>query len=192
MAQGDRNKIARRYANALLAAADEKSAFAPVEQDVKALLAAIQSSPDFQEFLANPVLSAKKQLDVIKAIIAKTKFHQLTQNFLQLLCTNKRLEVLADTLVNFENLVAERNHIKTAEVVSAYALTSAQQDTLKKTLSATLGGQVLLDVKVDPSLIGGLSVKVGSLLIDDTVKRKLERLYKTLNENTDSNLSKAS
>lgn len=192
MAQGDRNTIARRYANALLAAADENSAFAPVEQDVKALLASIQSSTDFQQFLANPVLSAKKQLDVIQAIIAKTKFHLLTQNFLQLLCTNKRLEVLFDTLVTFQALVAERNQIKTAEVVSAYALTSAQQDNLKKTLSASLGGQVLLDVKVDPSLIGGLSVKVGSLLIDDTVKRKLERLYKTLNENNDSNLSKAS
>lgn len=168
--------IADRYATALYELAEGSNALDQVASDLKNLKAMIRDSADMRRVLSSPVLSRADQGKAMAAIAAQAKFHALTGNFLGLAAKNRRLFALEEVANAFlARLSAARGEVA-ADVTSAVALTDAQLNSLTSTLKTVFGGNVAMDVKVDPSLLGGLVVKVGSKMVDSSLKTKLQHL----------------
>ncbi len=172
--------IATRYATALLDMAAEGKAGEPVERDMRALAAMLQGSVELQALVRNPLIDRNRQKNVVAALSQAAQFHQLTQNFLGVLAQNRRLAALPYVIKAFRTEAAKRRGEVEARVQTAYALSPAQTEQLRKELTQALGSQVALNVEVQKDLLGGMIVTVGSLMIDDSLKRKLERLKRTL------------
>jgi F-type H+-transporting ATPase subunit delta len=168
--------IAERYASALYDLADEAKALDQVATDLRALKAMIGSSADFVRLLRSPVLGRADQTKAVAALGAQAGFHDLTRKFLGTLASNRRLFALASVIEAFLAELARRRGETTADVTSAIALTPAQTAALEQSLRSVLGAKVSVDLKVDPSLIGGLVVRVGSRMIDTSLATKLRRL----------------
>jgi F-type H+-transporting ATPase subunit delta len=167
---------ALRYASALVDLAIDAQAVPTVEKDVAELRAMIADSSDLQYVLSSPLLGLEEQSKALAAIADAAKFSPLVKNFLLTLSANRRAgETDAILKTVQETLAASRGELQ-AKVESAVALSDAQKKDLETTLGKTLGRPVALDVKVNKDLIGGLTVTLGSLMIDDSVKSKLERL----------------
>lgn len=174
--------IAARYATALFELAKETSALAALEADTDALTAALSTSADFGTLISSPVISRDDQAAAMAAIAAKMGLSALTANTLQLMASKRRLFVLPYLLTSLSARIAAEKGEMTAEVVSATALTAAQAKTLAATLQARVGKTVKLKTTVDESLIGGLVVKLGSTMIDTSVKAKLAALQNAMKE----------
>ena len=174
--------IAERYASAVFDLAKENDSLAALETDVAALEGAISDSDDFRTLLTSPLYSRDQQEAAIKAIAQKMNLSTSTGNVLGLLASKRRLFVLPQlAAVLRERLAQERGEV-TAEVTTAKALTKAQMDKLSKTLKAQVGKAVTIQETVDESIIGGLIVKVGSKMIDTSIKSKLNALQNTMKE----------
>jgi F-type H+-transporting ATPase subunit delta len=172
--------IATRYAIALLDMAAEAKAMEPVERDMQELAAMMESSPELRTLVANPLIDRNRQKNVVAALAQTAKFNNLTRNFLGVLAQNRRLSVLPAVIRAFRTEAAKRRGEVEARVQTAYALTPAQTEQLRQELTKALGSHVALNVEVQKDLLGGMVVTVGSLMIDDSLKRKLERLKRTL------------
>lgn len=168
--------IAERYAAALFDLADSQGALDQVAGDLKTLNAMIRASADLGRLLDSPVLSRADQGKAIAALAQAAGFSTLTRNFLGLAAQNRRLFALPGMIGAYLARLAARRGEIAASVASAAALTPAQLDALTTTLKTTFGASVELDVKVDPSLLGGLVVKVGSRMVDSSLKTKLQHL----------------
>lgn len=168
--------IADRYATALFDLAESQNALDQVAGDLKSLKAMIRDSADLRRVLGSPVLSRAQQGKAIAAVAEAAKFSALTANFLGLAAKNRRLFVLEEVIAAYLGRLAARRGEVSAKVASAVPLTQAQLDTLTNTLKTTFGGDVAVDVAVDPSLLGGLVVKVGSRMVDSSLKTKLQHL----------------
>lgn len=174
--------IAERYASAVFDLAKENDSLAALETDVAALEGAISDSDDFRTLLTSPLYSRDQQEAAIKAIAQKMNLSTSTGNVLGLLASKRRLFVLPQlAAVLRERLAQERGEV-TAEVTTAKALTKTQMDKLSKTLKAQVGKAVTIQETVDESIIGGLIVKVGSKMIDTSIKSKLNALQNTMKE----------
>ena len=172
--------VSRRYASALLDTAEKAKKLNEVEKDIKALEAMIAGSADLQLLIKNPVISRKDKEQAVVALAKKAKFHQLTQNFLAVLVQNGRLNELSTCLrAVYQDLATRRGGVQ-AQVQTAYALTDKQTKALKKQLDEAMKTDVMLDVSVNKDLLGGMVVTVGSLMIDDSVSRKLDRLKRVM------------
>ena len=168
--------VAQRYSAALFELAEEKSALDAVAADLKSLKAMIVDSADLRGVLDNPVVSRAAAAAALTALAEQSGFNQLTGNFLGLLAANRRLTGLKGVIDAFlERLAAKRGEV-TAHVASAQALDAAQTEALSARLKTMTGRTVALDAAVDPSLIGGLVVRVGSRMIDSSLKTKLQQL----------------
>lgn len=178
--KSDSSSIAFRYALALIEMAQEEKALKSVEADMAKLEELLAGSREMLVLVRNPLLSQKQQLQSMALLAEEAKFHKLTAGFLGVLAQNRRLSYLGVVLVAFRREMSRRRGEVIANVECAYALTPAQAKALKTELGRALGRTVGLDVKVDRSLIGGLRVTVGSRMIDNTIRRKLERLRRTL------------
>ena len=130
----------------------------------------------FANLLINPILDQNTQQKIISAIAKKAKLKKLTAKFLGTLVANRRLNYLQKISTSFFKLVADHKGEVTAEITSAQKLTKTQADALKKKLKKSLGQDISFDVTVDETLLGGLRVKVGSRVIDSSLKTKLENL----------------
>lgn len=172
--------IATRYATALLEMAVDAKALDKVEKDLQELAAMLQASPDLQSLVRNPLIDRTQQQKAVAALASHAKFDILTTNFLGVLVSNRRLSALPAVMKSFRTEVARRRGEVEARVQTAYALTPAQTDALQKELTKALGSNVTLNVEVEKDLLGGMIVTVGSRMIDDSLKRKLERLKRTL------------
>lgn len=172
--------IATRYATALLEMAVEARALESVERDMRDLSAMLQGSPELQALVRNPLIDRARQKRVVDALAQSAKFDRLTQNFLGVLAHNRRLSALGAVIKAFRTEAARRRGEVEARVQTAFALTPAQTDNLQKELTKALGSHVTLNVEVEKDLLGGMIVTVGSRMIDDSLKRKLERLKRTL------------
>jgi F-type H+-transporting ATPase subunit delta len=168
--------IAERYASALYELADEAKALDQVAADLRALKAMIGASADFVRLIRSPVLGRADQSKAVTALAEKAGFHELTRKFLGTLASNRRLFALASVIEAFLAELARRRGETTADVTSAIALTPAQTAALEQALRSVVGAKVSVDLKVDPSLIGGLVVRVGSRMIDTSLATKLRRL----------------
>lgn len=170
------SKIARPYASALFDLASEAGALPAVEADLDTVSGLIESSDDFSRFLVSPAITNDVKSAALASIIEKAKPVELVANTLNLVARNGRLFALSAIIVEFKRLAAEARNEISAEVVSASALTDAQQAELAKVLQSKVGKSVSLHTRVDDSLIGGLIVKVGSQMIDTSLKTKLSAM----------------
>ena len=174
--------IAARYATAIFDLAKEEKALPAIETDIDALDAAMKDSDDFRALISSPVYSRDETQAAITAIAKKMKLSGNLSNLLGLMAENRRLFVLPQLITALRGLIAEEKGEVTAEVASAKELTKAQSDKLAKVLKAQVGKDVNINAVVDESLIGGLIVKVGSKMIDTSVKSKLANLQNSMKE----------
>ncbi|WP_375228888.1 F0F1 ATP synthase subunit delta [Roseobacter sp. S98] len=174
--------IATRYATAVFEIAKEGKAVKALESDIAALQGAMSDSADFDALIQSPVYTRDEQAGAIAAIAQKMGLSDTTANTLALMAQKRRLFVLPQLLSTLEDLIAADKGEVTAEVVSAKALTKTQSDKLAKTLKASTGKDVTLKASVDESLIGGLVVKVGSRMIDTSIRSKLNSLQNAMKE----------
>ena len=174
--------VAKRYASALLESAEETGVTADVERDLAAFEGLLDESADLVRLVKSPAFSAEEQLAALSALLDKAKIAGLAANFVKLAARNRRLFVLPDMIKAFRAQLAEKRGEATAEVVSAAALSDDQVAALKQALSASSGKSVNISAKVDPALIGGLVVKIGSRMIDTSLRTKLNSLKFAMKE----------
>jgi len=168
--------LSERYAKALFELADDRKALDEVAGDLRALRTLMGESADFRRLIRSPVLSRAEQAKAVAAIAEKAGFSQLTRNFLGVVARNRRLFVLPGVISGYLSVLAVRRGEVTAEVTAAKPLTPAQAEAVNEQLRKAVGSKVAVDLRVDPSLIGGLIVKVGSRMVDASIKSKLSRL----------------
>lgn len=168
--------LAARYAAALFELADEKKQLDQVAADLSSLKALVLDSADLRRLIHSPVLARGDQARAMQAVLEGAGASDLVRRFVGLVAQNRRLFVLADMIEAYLSQLAARRGEMTAEVVSARPLTDAQRDAVAEALRKSVGGKVAVDARVDPTLIGGLVVKVGSRLIDSSLRTKLQRL----------------
>jgi F-type H+-transporting ATPase subunit delta len=168
--------VAGRYANALFDLAVEDKSVAKTGEALTAFLAMIDGSDDLRRLMASPVFKAEQQSLSLEAIADKAKISGLALNFLKLMSANRRLAAVPDAIRGYQALVAKSKGETSAEVISAETLSPKHITDLKAALKAAVGSDVALTTKVDPSLLGGLIVKVGSRMMDNSLKTKLQNL----------------
>jgi F-type H+-transporting ATPase subunit delta len=168
--------LAERYAAALFELADDRRDLDAVAGDLRELRAMVAGSGDLERMVRSPVLSRAEQGKAIEAIAAQAGLSQLTHDFLAVVARNRRLFAVPAMIEAYLAKLAERRGEVTAEITAAQALSQVQQDALGDQLRRALGSRVAIDLKVDPSLLGGLVVKVGSRMIDGSLKGQLQRL----------------
>ena len=168
--------LADRYAAALFDLADERKALDAVAADLEALRGVLRESADLRRLIRSPVLSRAEQAKAMAALADRTEFQPITRNFLGLLAQNRRLFALPAMIDGFLKHLAARRGEVTAEVVAAQELSPAQREAVSEQLRKAVGQKVAVDIKVDPNLIGGLVVKVGSRMVDASLRSKLHRL----------------
>jgi F-type H+-transporting ATPase subunit delta len=173
---------AGRYAEALFDLALEGKALDRVEADLKALASAIGASADLRAMLKSPVYDADAKARAIAAIADRAGASPLTKNFLGVVAKNRRLFALDGVIAAFrERLAAHRGEVS-AEAISAAPLNVDQAKRLRGEIERVVGKAVNLTVKVDPELLGGMVVKVGSTMIDSSLKTKLNKLKSVMKE----------
>lgn len=165
--------IAGRYALAVFELALEEKSVDAVGCDFAALKTMLAQSPDLARLVRAPVFDREEQAKGMLALLAKMGAASLTRRFVQLLCAKRRLYLLPDAIRDFETLVARQKGEIDADVTSARPLSASQADDLKRVLKGKLGREPRLVTKVDPTLIGGLVVKIGSRMIDNSLRAKL-------------------
>ncbi len=168
--------LAERYAIALFELADARKELDEVAADLRGLTALIDESADLRRLIRSPVLQRNAQGQAIAALAERAEMGLLTRNFLGLLARNRRLFALPAMIRSFLATLARHRGEITAEVIAAEALTPAQSERLSEQLRKTAGQKVTIELRVDPSLLGGLVVKLGSRLVDASLKNKLQRL----------------
>ena len=174
--------IAARYAQALFDLAKEENGLKALEADADTLQAALAASPEFATMIASPVVAREDQANAMAAIAAKAGLSSLASNTLALMASKRRLFVLPQLVADLKARIAVEKGEVTAEVTSATTLTADQAAKLAETLKARVGKHVKLNTSVDESLIGGLIVKLGSVMIDTSVKAKLAALQNAMKE----------
>ncbi|MEL7216287.1 MAG: F0F1 ATP synthase subunit delta [Pseudomonadota bacterium] len=171
-----------RYATALFELATETNDVAAIEGDLTTLEAAFAESADLRDLVSSPIYSREDQGKAIGAVAAAMGLGKMVSNTLALMATKRRLFAVPGMIKGFKALAAEARGEITADVASATALTDAQRDALAAALKASVGSDVVLNTTVDESLIGGLVVKVGSQMIDTSVRAKLASLQNAMKE----------
>ena len=177
---GEAAVLARRYASALYDLAHEKKAVDVVDADLAALQEAIDSSPLFRIMATHPRLPAGDVQKVIKNLVSSVKLHELTGAFLMQVARGHRLAQLSLIIEAFKADLAFRRGEHTAVVTVARSLSKEQSDKLSSQLGKMMNGTVHLLVEEDSSLIGGMVIRIGTRLIDASVKGKLARLERQL------------
>ena len=168
--------VAARYALALFELADEQRKLDQVAGDLQSIIGLLQESVDLQRLIRNPVVSRAESGRVMAALIERIGTDELTRKFIGLVSANRRLFALPGIIKAYLAELAQRRGEVTAEVVAAHKLSDSQSKALETALQTALGGKVALSTAVDPSLIGGLVVKVGSRMVDSSLKTQLQKM----------------
>ncbi len=174
--------MAGRYATALFELAQEGNALDAVAKDLASIRELIDGSEDMKRLVRSPVFSADEQTNAINAILDKLSAHALTRKFVGLVAKNRRLFALRDMTRAFAAQLAKHRGEMTATVTSAHPLSDGQVNALKATLKQSFKLDVNLTSEVDADLLGGLVVKVGSRMIDTSLKTKLDNLQLAMKE----------
>lgn len=186
---GQSSVIFSRYANALIELAEEKKVLKDVEKDLGELSAMIDGSEDLKFLIESPLNDPKTQMDAIVAIASKAKFAEITQSFLGVVAQNGRLELLPGIIKAVNTAMDKRRGAITVDVQVAQDMSAKQQKALEDALSKAIGKDVAINARVEPSILGGIIVTVGSHMIDDSVRRKLERLKVSMGSSANENIS---
>ena len=174
--------IATRYAQAVFEIAKDDGGLAALESDTNALGAALIESPELAAMVASPVVAREDQANAMAAIATAMQLSPMMGNTIALMASKRRLFVLPQLVADLKARIAIEKGEVTADVVSATKLTAAQATKLAATLKAKFGKNVKLNTSVDESLIGGLIVKLGSTMIDTSVKARLAALQNAMKE----------
>ncbi len=173
--------ISSRYAVALFELAVQEKQLQSVETELLDISKLISESQDFSKFVFDQIISSDEKVSAIKQISKKIKSSKLVNNFLCVLATKRRFSLLPEVIVEFNKLVAKNKGEVTAKITVVKDMNNEQLEKLKELiLSATGMKTVKLDIKQDKSIIGGLVIRVGSVVIDNSVKSKLDRLQRKL------------
>ncbi|SMC10457.1 ATP synthase subunit delta [Roseovarius aestuarii] len=174
--------IAARYATAIFEISKEGKSLKKLEENISDLDAALADSADLRDLISSPVVSRADQGAAIAAIGKQMGLESVLQNGLGLMAEKRRLFVLPQLVAQLQAMIAEDKGEMTADVTSAKALTKAQSDKLAKTLKTRMGKSIKINATVDESLIGGLVVKVGSKMIDTSIRSRLNSLQNAMKE----------
>ncbi len=180
--------VAKRYAASLIDLAEKAKKIKEVEKDLVTLESMIEISDDFRAFIRSPLISSDEQGKIVAALAKKAGLQKLTANFLGVLVENRRLDALEGTLNAAANEISVRRGEVSASVQTASALTKKQTEDLQKAISKSVGADVLLAASVNPEILGGMVVTIGSYMIDDSVARKLGRLRSRMGRESNQNL----
>jgi F-type H+-transporting ATPase subunit delta len=168
--------VAGRYAAALFEIAKDEKELAQVEADVVAFQGLLDESADLRRLVRSPVISAEDQAKALGALLEKMEASPLTANFFKLIARNRRLFAVGGMLKNFRALAARERGEVNADVASAHPLSTEQMTALKDALRIQVGKDVRINTRVDPNLLGGLVVKIGSRMVDSSLRTKLNNL----------------
>lgn len=175
--------VAGRYASALFELASEQKQVAEVETALGQFETLVDGSDDLRRLVRSPVFSADDQVKAINAVLARAGIGGLAGNFLRLIAKNRRLFAVRDMIRGYRMLAARERGEVEAEVTSAFPLSQAQLDALRDQLRASVGGKpVTMSTRVDPGILGGLIVKMGSRMVDSSIRTKLVSLKTRLKE----------
>ena len=162
--------------------ANENSELEAVEKNVNELLTIYNTSKELKNFIKNPTQSQTVQLEILNRISIQMNISKITQNFLGVLITKRRIFFIKKILINFISLASKQRGELKASLVSSKNLTSEELESLSKGLSKTMGAPIAFDYEVDENLIGGLKMQIGSLMIDTSIKNKLKKYEQTMLE----------
>jgi F-type H+-transporting ATPase subunit delta len=168
--------VAGRYASALFELAKEQNQLDEVDGDLSKFKSMLDQSGDLRRLVESPAFAAEEQQRALGAVMDWAAVGATTGNFLKVVARNRRLFAAEDMIENFRALLARHRGEVAAEVTSAIALSDEQVAVLKDQLKSSYGKDVRLDAKVDPSLLGGIVVKIGSRMFDSSLKTKLANL----------------
>mgnify|MGYP001187199739 FL=1 len=168
--------LAGRYATALYELAEADKQLDTVAQDLSAISDMVADSDDLSRLIRSPVIARDDQIAAMDAILTEAGVSELTKRFIGVVAQNRRLFALTGMIKQFQGILARRRGELTAEVTTAQALTDAQRQAIEDGLKKAMGTKVAVDARVDEDLLGGLMVKVGSRMIDSTIKTKLQQL----------------
>jgi F-type H+-transporting ATPase subunit delta len=174
--------MAGRYATALFELALEAGAVDSALADLQRFDALLDESSDLARLVRSPVFTADVQSKALAAVIDKVEIQGLAAQFLQVVTSNRRLFAVRDIIKAYGALVARHKGEVTAHVTVAEPLSDAHRDEIRNTLNAVTGKDVRVDVTVDPSIIGGLVVKLGSRMVDSSLRTKLNALKHAMKE----------
>ncbi|WP_156851169.1 ATP synthase F1 subunit delta [Bartonella refiksaydamii] len=173
--------VDQRYAQALFDFVQEAGIVEKVEKAVASFLLVLDQNEDLKRFVQSPFFSVKEQVKVMRSVCERIKFvdegaGQIVGNFLRVIALNRRLCALSGILHAFQRCVALSRREISAQIVSARPLSSHQEQELRVALEGVVGGKVLLHALVDPTILGGLIIRVGSFQIDTSLETKLSSL----------------
>lgn len=168
--------IAERYAKALYDLGASAKALDSTAGDLRDLQAMITDSADLLRLIRSPLMTREDQWKAMESVLRKAKAGDLTRRFVGVVADNRRLFALPAIIERFLRLLAERRGEVTAEVTTAHKLSAKQQATLAATLKKDLGAKVAIELKVEPAILGGLIVRVGSRMFDSSLETKLQRM----------------
>jgi F-type H+-transporting ATPase subunit delta len=174
--------VAGRYAMALFDLARDANTIDAVKADLERFDALVGESPDLARLVRSPVFSADEQLNALSAVLERAGIGGLTAQFLKLVAKNRRLFAVHDMVRAFRNLVARHKGETTAEVTVAEEIKDDHVAALRNALKAVSGKEVDLKIKVDPAIIGGLVVKLGSRMVDSSLRTKLNSIKHAMKE----------
>jgi F-type H+-transporting ATPase subunit delta len=174
--------VSGRYATALFELARDEKSIDAVRADLDRFEAMLADSADLKRLVRSPVFSADSQSKALAAVLNQAGISGIAANFLKVLTANRRLFVVSDVIRAFRALVARFKGEATADVTVAEALSDKNLDALKTALKSVTGKDVALNVKVDPSIIGGLVVKLGSRMVDSSLRTKLNSIKHAMKE----------
>jgi F-type H+-transporting ATPase subunit delta len=171
-----------RYATALFELALEANAVDSIRTDLDRFDALIAGSPDLARLIRSPAFSAEDQTKAVGALLAKLGISGLAANFIKLVASNRRLFAIRDIMKSFRALVARHRGEATADVTVAEKLSDARMTEIRDALKSVTGKDVKVDVRIDPSIIGGLIVKLGSRMVDSSLRTKLNAIKHAMKE----------
>lgn len=172
--------VAGRYVAALFELAGEQKKLDEVAEDMATIRALLAESPDLRRLVASPVIGRDAQGAALAAVLEKAGVSEMTRNFAAVVARNRRLFVLDSMCVGYRQLLASARGEMTAEIMTAQPLTDTQRQSLEQELRTAMGSKITLDTRVDSSLLGGMIVKVGSRMVDSSLRTKLQRLELSL------------
>lgn len=175
-------EAAKRYASALLELAEGAKSLKTVEKDLKTLKGLFAKSADLTALSKSPVVATADQSTAMLAVAKKAKLSKLTTQFIGTCIENRRASQIPEIIAAFEEKLARRRGTQSAQVISAQKLTTAQLNSIKAQIKKTIGNDVDVETQIDPSLLGGFAVKIGSRYFDSTLKTKLEGLKMAMKE----------
>lgn len=176
------NRLAHRYALALFQLSQEHNIVDTIRQDLSHTIDIIQNNKVIQNFFVSPLTTFDHMYKICLSLVELLKLNPLTQQLLTILSRHKRMGLLTCLYTEFNNLNNSAQHKIQGEVISAVPLTQAVQKRLQKIYHAALGRSIIFTTRIDPELMGGMIIKAGPLMIDTSIRTRLNKIKTTLKQ----------